>query len=92
MRPSSSQWCAVMRINDLNLEHRKFHTDIWMNFFKVRVMPHRNRLPREVVESPIEILKTHLDTCLYNLLYRIHFSRGVGLGCLLRSLPAPAIL
>lgn len=33
------------------------------------VMQHWNRLPREVVESPsTEIFKTHLDTCLCDLL------------------------
>ncbi len=38
------------------------------NFFKVRVMEHWNRLPREVVESPsLEIFKTCLDTYLCNL-------------------------
>lgn len=28
----------------------------------VRVMEQWNRLPREVAKSPMEILKTHLDT------------------------------
>ena len=57
------------RNNGLKLEHRKFHTKIWKDFFMVRVMEHWNRLPREVVESPsMEIFKTHLDTYLCDLL------------------------
>lgn len=38
------------------------------NFFTVRVMDHWNRLPREVVDSPVEIFKTCLDTYLCSLL------------------------
>ena len=39
------------RSNGLKGEHRKFHTDMWKNFFTVRVTEHWNRLPKEVVES-----------------------------------------
>ena len=57
------------RTRSLRLEHRKFHTNMWKNFFMVRVMEHCNRLPREAVESPsLEIFNTHLDTYLCNLL------------------------
>ena len=57
------------RSNGLKLEHRKCHTNMWKNIFTVRLTEHRNRLPREVVESPsMEIFKTHLDACLCNLL------------------------
>jgi len=48
------------------------------NFFTVRVIEHWNRLPREVVESPLEIFKTILDTFICNLLQGTCFSRGVG--------------
>ena len=57
------------RKNGLKLERRKFCTNMWKNFFMVRVMEHWNRLPREVVESPsLEIFKTHLDAYLCSLL------------------------
>ena len=57
------------RSSGLKLEHRKFHTNVWKNFFTVRVTEHWNRLPREVVESPsTEIFKTQLDTYLSDAL------------------------
>ena len=34
------------------------------NFFTVRMIEHWNRLPREVVESPLEIFKILLDAYL----------------------------
>ena len=46
------------RINGLKLEHRKFCTNMWKNFFTVRVAEHWNRLFRKVLGSPsMEILK-----------------------------------
>ena len=38
------------------------------NFFTVRLTEDWNRLPREVVESPLEVLSIYLDTFLCNLL------------------------
>jgi len=38
------------------------------NFFTVGVTEHWNRLPREMEESPLEILKTHLSIHLCILL------------------------
>ena len=55
------------RSNGLKLEHRRFHTNKWKNF-SVRMMELWHRLPREVVESPMEIFQTHLDSLLYDLL------------------------
>ena len=57
------------------MEYRKFHTNIQRkNFLAVRTSlqcssEHRNKLPREAVEShPLETLKSRLDTYLYDLL------------------------
>ena len=47
----------------------KFCINMRKKFFTVRVTEHWNRLPREVMESSsLEVLKTHLDTFLCNLL------------------------
>ncbi|KFV79773.1 hypothetical protein N308_04320, partial [Struthio camelus australis] len=55
--------------NGHKLKHRKFHLNLRRNFLTARVTEHRNRLPREVVESPsLEIFKTRLDVILGNVL------------------------
>jgi len=38
------------------------------NFFPLRVMEHWNRLPREAVDSSLEIFKTRLNEVLCSLL------------------------
>ena len=43
-------------------------TNMQMNFYTVRVMEHWNRLPREVVESLLEIFNTRLNAYLSDLL------------------------
>jgi len=56
------------RNSGLKHEHKKFLTNR-QNFFTVKMTKHWNRLPREVVQSPsMEVLKTHLDTYLCDLL------------------------
>ena len=55
------------RGNAYKLKYRKFCTNMRKNFFTVRVVEHWDRLPREVVESPMEMFKIHLDAYLCNL-------------------------
>jgi len=56
------------RGNEHKLKQRKFHLNTRKNFLTLMVMEHWNRLPKEVVESPLEIFKTHLDEVLCSLL------------------------
>jgi len=79
------------RSDGLELECRKFHTNMWKNFVIVRVKEHWNRLPREVTESAMKMNSrpTWTSTCTT---YCIVFSRRVGLDDLLRFLPTYAIL
>lgn len=53
--------------------HKLVNVSIWRqensSFFPVRVVKHRHKLPRDIVESPFgEIPQTQLDIVLGNLL------------------------
>ena len=49
-------------------KHRKFDLKMRKNFFTLRVTEHWKRLPRALVDSSLELLKTCLDTVLCSLL------------------------
>ena len=68
MKPNSVVHNDRLRRSGLKLECRKFHSNMWKNFFMVRVTEDCNKLSRVVVESPMEVFKAHLDACLCNLL------------------------
>jgi len=69
-----SQWqqtlfgCSRTWGNGEKLELRKFHTNARKNSFTVRAMEHWNRMPVEVVESPLEVFKICLVAYLCGLL------------------------
>jgi len=58
----------VARGNDFKLKEGRFTLDIRKEFFTMRVMRHRHRLPREVVAVPsLAVFKARLDGALSNL-------------------------
>jgi len=56
------------RGNRHELKHRNFRLNMRKNFFPLRATEHWNRLPRDIVESPLEIFKTRLEEVLCSLL------------------------
>ncbi|KGL95010.1 hypothetical protein N301_01542, partial [Charadrius vociferus] len=54
--------------NGFKLEEGRFRLDIRKKFFTLRLVRHRNSLPREAVDAPsLEVFKARLDGALGNL-------------------------
>ena len=61
--------CNRTRGHGFKLKEGRLRLGIRTNFFTVRVVKHRNRLPREMVDAPsLETFKVRLDGALSNLL------------------------
>ncbi|KFW69989.1 hypothetical protein AS28_10936, partial [Pygoscelis adeliae] len=55
--------------NGFKLKEGRFRLDIRKKFFTMRVVRHRNCLPREDVDAPsLEVFKARLDGALSNLM------------------------
>ncbi|KFP95255.1 hypothetical protein N329_10553, partial [Haliaeetus albicilla] len=55
--------------NGFRLKKGRFRLDIRKKMFTMRVVKHRNRLPREVVDVPsLERFKVKLDGAMRNLI------------------------
>ena len=60
-----------MRKNGLKVKERRFRIDIRNQFFTVREVRHRNRLPSNAVDAPsLEAFKAGLDGAVSNLVWR----------------------
>jgi len=64
----SKACCDRTRSNALKLRKGRFRLDIRKTLFRMRVVKHWHRLPREAVEAPsLETFKVRLDGALSNL-------------------------
>jgi len=67
-RPFSRACRDRTRGHGFKLKEGRFRLDIRKTFFKMRVVKHWHRLPREVVDAPsLEVCKLRLDGALSNL-------------------------
>jgi len=69
-------------VNGCKLKEGRFKLDIRKKFFTVRVVKHRNRLPREAVDAPsLAVFKARLDGALSNLiLWKMSLLMAGGVG------------
>lgn len=66
--------------NGYKLSHKKLHLNMRKSFFTLRVLQHWKRVPREVVESSLQIFKIHQNVFLCDLLQVTLPCQGVWTG------------
>jgi len=81
--------CNRTRTSGFKLKQGRFRLYIRKNFFTVRVVKHRNRLPREGEESPsLETFKAGVDGALSSLVWlKMSLLTAEGLGWMISKGP-----